>query len=248
MDMTSKELAYGPDANQHISIARPDVAGTGRPVVYVVHGGLSGDDISDTNLHAADLITQEGWGAVLVDYRDWGNPSPPSEQLADLNNAITWVTRNRSAFGFASRFAILGFSLGGYLTGLYNTSGYAMPRAVATLSPMVDPPSWPDTAPTHADIQTVIGCAEADCPDQWAAWSLLNRIAFASVSMAPWFHAQSPDEFVPLAQGQALEDQLATSNVTRKFDIMPAGSGHAAAYLDAVWPDVKAWFATYLAR
>ena len=90
---------------------------------------------------------------------------------------------------------MLGISLGGWLAGLMATRPTLQPNAVVTWSGLLDPLTYPD----HRVGTRLLGREYRDCP---TAWEQASPQVLADQYTSPWLVAQSPDERVPLDQGE----------------------------------------------
>ena len=114
-----------------------------------------------------------------------------------------------------------------------------MSRAVVTWSGLFDPV-------THTDPgvgERLFGCPYAEHEDEWDAGTPLELV---NPGNSPWLIAQSPDEKVPLDQGERMDAALEANGVDHQFVVMPPGSGHGKNYADLILPATVDWFWSYL--
>ena len=115
-----RDIAYG-DAGrrQMLDVYHPSGPGSGRPVLFQIHGG--GWVIGKKDEQALPLmnhLTERGWVCVALNYQLSPKVRFP-EHLIDCKRALAWVREHIHEYGGDPNFvAVTGGSAGGHLTSL----------------------------------------------------------------------------------------------------------------------------------
>jgi acetyl esterase/lipase len=234
----AKDVAYGTDYPQQVMDVRWQEGDTDAPLIVIVHGGWSGlkkNGFSDI----ATQLTQAGFVTAVPDFRDYGDPDSPA-QLRDVRTAIKYLKAHTDEYPFdLERIGVLGNSLGGWVAGIMGAEPILQPKAVVTWSGLFDPVTHTD--PTVGE--RLFGCPYEGNEEEWDAGTPLVLV---NPGNSPWLLAQSPDEKVPLDQGQRMDAALEANGVDHEFIVMPPGSGHGRQYSDLILPATIAWFWDHL--
>jgi acetyl esterase/lipase len=233
----AKDVPYGTDPQQIMDVRWPDNQADA-PLLVIIHGGWDG---SKKNGFAdiATLLTEAGFVTAVPDFRDYGDPDHPA-QLRDVRSAIVYLKAHTDEYPFdPARIGVLGNSLGGWLAGIMAAQTRLQPKAVVTWSGLFDPYTYPDDSVGPR----LFGCEYVDCPDKWDAGTPLLLV---NPGDSPWLLAQSPDEKVPLDQGERMDAALEANGVDHEFLVMPPGSGHGRQYSDLILDDTMDWFWSHL--
>jgi acetyl esterase/lipase len=115
-----KNVAYGPLGHRNkLDIYKPKKEGSGRPVLFQIHGG--GWVIGDKKQQAIPLmlhLAARGWVCVAANYRLSPRGTFP-DHLVDLKMALAWIKEHIAEHGGDPDFVIVtGGSAGGHLTAL----------------------------------------------------------------------------------------------------------------------------------
>jgi acetyl esterase/lipase len=115
-----KNVAYGPLGHRNkLDIYKPKKEGSGRPVLFQIHGG--GWVIGDKKQQAIPLmlhLAARGWVCVAANYRLSPRATFP-DHLVDLKKALAWIKEHIAEHGGDPDFVIVtGGSAGGHLTAL----------------------------------------------------------------------------------------------------------------------------------
>jgi acetyl esterase/lipase len=232
-----KDVPYGTDPQQIM-----DVRWLGNmvdaPLIVIIHGGWSGSKKGGF-ADIATLLTEQGFVTAVPDFRDYGDPDHPA-QLRDVRSAIMLLKDRADEYRFdPARIGVLGNSLGGWVAGIMGAETRLQPKAVVTWSGLFDPYTYPD--PTVGE--RLFGCPYQVDQDQW---DVGTPLVLVNPGNSPWLLAQSPDEKVPLDQGERMDAALTANGVDHKFVVVPPGSGHGRQYSDLVLQDTIDWFWSYL--
>lgn len=242
---------YLPDADSRKAV----------PVVVWVHGG-GWKNGSKENSKAA-WLAKEGFAVVSINYRLTDVAQWPA-QINDCREAVRWVRRNASVFGFdPDRIGAWGSSAGGHLVALMGTLPYPENESVSSrvravcdwygpTELLTMPPNNVGDGRTEEDVANsngakLLGCTVKDCPELAKKASAYYNV---SPDDAPFLimHGDE-DPGVPIQQSIQFHERLLKAGVPSQFEIVK-GAGHGGKLFDT--PEVKAtvwaFFDRYLRR
>ena len=233
----AKNVAYGTEPQQVMDVRWLSNV-VDAPLVVIVHGGWSGSKKGGF-ADVATALTEAGFVTAVPDFRDFGDPDHPA-QLRDVRSAIKYLKAHTDDYPFdPDRIGALGNSLGGWVAGIMGAETILQPKALVTWSGLFDPLTYPNDSVGPQ----LFGCEYVDCPDKWDAGTPLELV---NPGNSPWLIAQSPDEKVPLDQGERMDAALEANGVDHEFIVMPPGAGHGKNYADLILPATVDWFWSYL--
>jgi acetyl esterase/lipase len=116
----TRNVAYGPHGHRNkLDIYQPREEGSGRPVLFQIHGG--GWVVGDKREQAIPLMLHmaaRGWVCVAANYRLSPRATFP-DHLVDLKKALAWIREHIAEYGGDPDFVVVtGGSAGGHLTAL----------------------------------------------------------------------------------------------------------------------------------
>jgi acetyl esterase/lipase len=233
----AKNVPYDTDPQQLMDVRWLDNA-VDAPLIVIIHGGWSGlkkGGFADI----AVQLTEAGFVTAVPDFRDYGDPDHPA-QLRDVRTAIKYLKAHTDEYPFdPARIGALGNSLGGWVAGIMAAQTVLQPKAVVTWSGLFDPYSYPEPGVG----ERLFGCPYLECDTQWEVGTPLTLV---NPGNSPWLLAQSPDEKVPLDQGERMDAALEANGVDHEFVVMPPGAGHGKNFSDLILPATVDWFWSYL--
>lgn len=214
-----------------------------RPAIVVIHGGSwqHGDKSNINWRGVCQWFASEGFVAVSVNYRLVPAATFPA-QLDDVQAAVRWLRDPAQVQRYnidPDSIGAFGGSAGGNLAALLGTVGSgpwadgARVAAVADLSGPVDLREPIEATDSYnQDFAQVVldylGCASyADCPGAAKA----SPVFLADETDAPFFVAHSTDDFIPIAQADALVAALRDKGVDTTY-VTVTGALHSIAMLD----------------
>ncbi len=255
-------VASGAEVIKDIEYSRPDGysllldvylpedrAGKNAPVVVWVHGG--GWKNGSKEKSRADWLAEEGYAVVSINYRLTDVAQWPA-QIDDCREAVRWVRRNASVFGFdRDRIGAWGSSAGGHLVALMGTLPYPKNESVSSrviavcdwFGPtelLTMPPNNVGDGRTEEDVANsngakLLGCTVKDCPDLAKQASAYDNV---SKDDAPFLimHGDE-DPGVPIQQSIQFYERLKETGVPVQFEVVK-GAGHGGKLFET--PEVKA--------
>jgi acetyl esterase/lipase len=126
--VVQSDIAYANDTlrDHMLDIYIPPHAGKTLPLLIWIHGGgwTSGDKYGDMNNMKITLkaILDNGFAVASINYRYSTTALFPA-QIQDCNQAVNYLYENSGKYNFdKDKFAVIGFSAGGYLASLIATS------------------------------------------------------------------------------------------------------------------------------
>jgi acetyl esterase/lipase len=215
--------------------SRRDVS-TPQPTLVFFHGGFWVAGSKDTQLTALLPWLEKGWNVVNVGYR-LGGVAPAPAAAVDAFCALRFIQANAAMYNIdVNRLVASGQSAGGHLAltlGMLDNEGFdatcpagATPKVAAVIN-------WYGVS----DVADVIaGPNRNEVPARWftgmteaAALALAQRLSplgHVRDDLPPILTIQGDaDMVVPYAQGVALHDGLAATNVKHLLLTIPGG-GH----------------------
>jgi acetyl esterase/lipase len=233
----ANSVPYGTDPQQLMDVRWLSNA-KDAPLIVIVHGGWSGEKKGGFR-NIAMQLTRAGFVTAVPDFRDYGDPVHPA-QLEDVRSAILYLNAHTTEYPFdPARMGVLGNSLGGWVAGIMAAEKVLQPKAVVTWSGLFDPSTYPDPGVG----ERLFGCPYVGNEDEWDAGT---PVTLANPGNSPWLIAQSPDEKVPLDQGERMHAALEANGLDHDFVVMPAGSGHGKQYSPLILGDSVDWFRSHL--
>lgn len=145
-----------------------------RPTALLLHG-IPG---VEKNLDFAYALRDAGWNCLYFHYRGcWGSEGDYSLNglMDDVKQATEWVVKQPSVD--RERLALIGSSLGGYLT---LAAGAADPRfkALIALCPLIDPTNAPLQAETAGEFAAMLhGVSGEELRKQWSNLQAIPTLA-----------------------------------------------------------------------
>lgn len=224
--------ASGVELNLDI-YSRRDVS-TPQPTLLFFHGGFWVAGSKDTQLLALLPWLGKGWNVVNVGYR-LGGTAPAPAAVVDAFHALQFVHANAAMYNIdVDRIVASGQSAGGHLAltlGMldaqqYLGEGTAPPRVAAVIN-------WFGVT----DVADVIaGEHKSDTAARWFAGMPEAAALELAATLSPLKHVRDDlppiltiqgdaDTVVPYAQGLALHQALAATNVVNRLLTIPGG-GH----------------------
>ncbi len=220
----------------------------GAPVVVWVHGG--GWKNGSKEKPKAAWLAEEGYAVVSINFRLTDVAQWPA-QIDDCREAVRWVRRNASVFGFDSgRIGAWGSSSGGHLVALMGTLPYPENESVSSrVQAVCDwygptelltmPPNNVGEGRTEEDVANsngakLLGCTVKDCPELAKQASAYDNV---SKDDAPFLimHGDE-DPGVPVQQSIQFYERLRQSGVPAQLEVVK-GAGHGGKLFDT--PEVK---------
>lgn len=177
-------------AELHLDLYRPDAVEHPPVVVYVHGGGWSGGSKRDAerwrSAPVVEKLLADGQAVAAIDYRLAGGAVSLEEQIADVRDALRFLSWNAEELGLQSRgYALWGASAGGHLA-LMAASGFVseevpgldvgMVSRVLAWYPATDLKRMLRENPdTKSRRLAVIGPADVDGVDRWDLLSPLSH-------------------------------------------------------------------------
>jgi len=122
------DIAYAGDTlkRHNLDLYVPPHGGNSLPLLIWIHGGgwRAGNKYNDMNYMKSTLkaILEKGYAVASIEYRYSTTAIFPA-QIQDCNRAADFLYENSGKYSLdKSRFAVIGFSAGGYLASLLATS------------------------------------------------------------------------------------------------------------------------------
>lgn len=233
----------------------------GAPVVVWVHGG--GWKNGSKEKPKAAWLAEEGYAVVSINYRLTDVAEWPA-QIDDCREAVRWVRRNASVFGFdLDRIGTWGSSAGGHLVALMGTLPYPENESVSSrVQAVCDwfgptelltmPPNNVGEGRTEEDVANsngakLLGCTVKECPELARQASAYDNV---SKDDAPFLimHGDE-DPGVPIQQSIQFYERLRKTGVPVQYEVVE-GAGHGGKLFDTpeVKATVRAFFDQYLKR
>lgn len=221
-----KDLVYGNNDKVKLDLYQPiSLNGHAAEVVILLHGGgwTSGDKSFLTP--TVNTLLREGKNLAIVNmnYRvDSRAGDLLSLQLADLQNAIRFLTENASKYNLRTdNYRLVGFSAGGHiaLTYAYRTTETAVKTVVAISAPtelaikeLLDKSLWPN-------VEILLGQKYGDSVEVFKNASPFHLASFRSPKTMLIYGQK--DVLVSSQQGELLARKLSLMQVSCKFNVVP---------------------------
>ncbi len=192
----------------------------------------------------AAWLAEEGYAVVSINYRLTDVAQWPA-QIDDCREAVRWVRRNASVFGFDSdRIGTWGSSAGGHLVALMGTLPYPENESVSSrvlavcdwFGPtelLTMPPNNVGEGRTEEDVANsngakLLGCTVKECPELARQASAYDNV---SKDDAPFLimHGDE-DPGVPIQQSIQFYERLRKTGVPVQFEVVE-GAGHGGSFL-----------------
>lgn len=109
-----RDVRYGPGNRHRLDVYRPTYTAPGTPVVIFVHGGAWNTGNKDMYFFAARSLVDQGYVAVLPNYRLFPTVSYPAF-VEDTARAVAWTLENIHKYsGDPGKVFLMGHSAGAY--------------------------------------------------------------------------------------------------------------------------------------
>lgn len=213
--------------------SRRDVS-TPQPTLMFFHGGFWVAGGKDNQLTALLPWLEKGWNVVNVGYR-LGGTAPAPAAVVDAFHALQYLQANAAMYNIdVDRIVTSGQSAGGHLAlalGMLDGAQYV--GADTTLPQVAAVINWYGVT----DVGDVIaGEHKSEAAARWFAGMSETAVLDLAASLSPLNHVRNDlppiltiqgdaDMVVPYAQGVALHEALATTNVANQLLTVPGG-GH----------------------
>ncbi len=214
---TLSNLHYGPDPAQVLDVYLPAAPQTGRPVIFMVHGGAW--RIGDKTNHSVVKTKvrrwlKQGWVFISTNYRLLPTADPYT-QAADVAKALAYAQSHSAEWGAdASKFILMGHSSGAHLVSLLATNSTLSDHL--QLSPILGS-VWLDSA--ALDVSLIMQQAHSrfydkafgTSPDYWQKVSALEHLN-KDIKPIALICSTQRDDSCPQAQSLAIKaEQLGVS-------------------------------------
>ncbi len=228
-----------------LDVCLPDDAATAdRAAILAIHGGSwrRGDKSDPDQQAVCRWLAAAGYVTFSVNYRLAPAASFP-EPLDDVRTALAWMREPAQLDRFQvdpGRIGVLGESAGanlGALLGLGGTGSWTEGTRVAAVAALSAPSDLRSAISTTAGYTgdfaraqlDYLGCSTfTDCATAAAA----SPITLVDSTDPPFFVAHAVDEFLPIAQSEALVAALREAGVPTTY-VAVDGSRHALELLDS---------------
>ncbi|QSW90625.1 prolyl oligopeptidase family serine peptidase [Flavobacterium endoglycinae] len=221
-------LAYGKSSQQILDLYVPKGSLKDVPVVILIHGGSwSMGGLEYTQKHAQD-IANKGFVVANVDYRYINDTISAKDLLADIDAAITYVSKNSSKYGYVKKgYHIVGISAGAHLSLLYGYTYKNIKSITALCAPSrLDSPEVLEFMKKNGrlDIIEKLAGTRIDSSGDNSALTMISP--FSNISNIPTLliHGDT-DNIVNVSQSQNLYNELKRKGVETKL-IIREGKGH----------------------
>ncbi|MEN2413929.1 alpha/beta hydrolase family protein [Flavobacterium mesophilum] len=223
-------LAYGKSSQQILDLYVPNGNLKDVPVVILLHGGSwSMGGLEYTNKHAQD-IANKGFVVANVDYRYVNDTISAKDLLADIDAAVTYVSKTSSKYGYAKKgFHIVGISAGAHLALLYGYTKKNMKSITALCAPSrLDSPEMIALRKNNGRLDIIEKLAGTKINPNGNNAALTKISPFSNISNIPTLliHGNA-DNVVNVSQSQNLYNELKKKGVETKL-IIREGKGHDA--------------------
>jgi acetyl esterase/lipase len=113
----TSDIAYGPDARQHLDVYRPR-SGDHRPVVVFFYGGSWSAGVKSQYAFVGAALAARGYVTAIPDYRLFPQVRFP-DFVVDCASAVAWVQQHASEFGGdPDRIVLMGHSAGAHIAAM----------------------------------------------------------------------------------------------------------------------------------
>lgn len=221
-------LAYGKSSQQVLDLYIPKGNLKNAAVVILVHGGSwSMGGLEYTSKHAQD-IANKGFVVANVDYRYVSETISAKDLLADIDAAVTYVSKTSGKYGYSKKgYHIVGISAGAHLALLYGYTKKNMKSITALCAPSrLDSPEALEIRKNsgHLDIMEKLAGTKIDPSGDITALTKISP--FSNISNIPTLliHGNA-DNVVNVSQSQNLYNELKRKGVEAKL-VIREGKGH----------------------
>jgi acetyl esterase/lipase len=228
----TRDLAYGPEARQHLDVYRPEAAGT-HPIVVFFYGGSWSMGRKAQYAFIGAALASRGYVTVIPDYRLYPEVRFPAF-VDDSAQAVAWIYQHAHELGAdPSRIVLMGHSAGAHMAALLALDSTYLNRAGVPGSSIAGLVGLSGPYALDPNTDTLRTIFSSPCtPDDW------QPVHFASSAAPPTLllHGLKDDVVYPM-HTEKLRDALLSRGVDVETHLYP-GRGHA---------DTAASF-TYIAR
>lgn len=202
--------------------------GLPRPGILLIHGGAWSSFDKSTMWPLAHFLAIAGFVAIPVDYRLFNNDiNHWPAQLDDVQMAVRWVRANSAKYNIdRNHIGAYGHSAGGQLAlllGMLDTrdnSDPALAKYSSKVQAVVDA-AGPTEFSTQGDpdgVKYLASFLNADFAKHPEVWRDASPISHVAKSNAPILIIHgTKDEWVPVAEADALNDALKKAGATVQF-------------------------------
>ena len=202
------------------------------PVVIWVHGG--GWKNGSKDRCPAAYLAQGDMAVVSINYRLTDKGQWPA-QINDCYEAVRWVRKNASIYGFGEKIGVWGSSAGGHLVSLMGTRDFDGDETVSSkVQAVCDffgpsdlltmPPNMIANGRTREDVEKsngalLLGKPIVDVPALAKDASALHQVSKGDAPFLIVHGEQDPG--VPIAQSKQLHEKLQQAGVESTFIALP---------------------------
>ncbi|WPO80719.1 alpha/beta hydrolase [Flavobacterium sp. KACC 22761] len=221
-------LEYGKSPQQILDLYVPNGNLKDVPVVILLHGGAwSMGGLEYTTKHAQD-IANKGFVVANLDYRYVNETISAKDLLADIDNAVAYVSKTSSKYGYAKKgYHIVGISAGAHLALLYGYTKKNMKSITALCAPSrLDSPEALELRKNSGHLDIIEKLAGAKINPTGNNVALTKISPFSNISNTPTLliHGNA-DDLVDVSQSKNLYNELKRKGVETKL-IIREGKGH----------------------
>lgn len=221
-------LSYGKSSQQILDLYVPKEDIKNLPVVILIHGGSwSMGGLEYTKKHAED-IANKGFVVANVDYRYANDTVSAKDLLADIDAAVTYVSKKSKKYGYAKKgYHIVGISAGAHLALLYGYTKKNMKSITALCAPSrLDSPEVLEFRKKNGRFDIIEKLAGSKIGSSGDNAAITKISPFSNISNIPTLliHGDA-DNVVDVSQSQNLYNELKRKGVETKL-IIREGKGH----------------------
>ncbi len=250
------DVEYGTAAGQALLMDVYSPPGGGvQPALVLIHpGGFVGGDKADADfVRVAEFYAEQGFVVFSINYRSARENFPYPAQVEDAKQAVSFIRSNAEELGVdPARIGALGASAGGTIAASVGMEGEGSLSEGTRVAAVV---SWSGALDLLSVARGNLDAAEGVCTyvtgercqrefrgDPAALEQVIielqprleaaSPITHVDASDPPMFISNSPSEFIPFDQAEAMATTLEEVGVANEFFTAPGG--HALAYTDSV--------------
>ncbi|CAN5234387.1 hypothetical protein BH20ACT24_BH20ACT24_15220 [soil metagenome] len=250
------DVEYGTAAGQALlmDVYSPPGGGINPALVLIHPGGFVGGDKADAAfVRVAEFYAGQGFVVFSINYRSARENFPYPAQVEDAKQAVSFIRSNAEEFGVdPARIGTLGASAGGTIAASVGMEGEGSLGEGSRVAAVV---SWSGALDLLSVARGNLDAAEGVCTyitgercqrqfrgDPAALEGVIaelqprleaaSPISHVDSSDPPMFIANSPSEFIPFDQAEAMATTLDEAGIANEFFTAPGG--HALAYTDSV--------------
>ena len=206
-------------------------------VVICSGGGLNTVASIGEAIPMAMKLYEAGISAFVLEYRCGANARADQPE-DDLGRAVRYILENRELFGVGEKYAVAGFSAGGYVAGLFGTEhlgykkyGCPRPAAMVLSYPVITMGSW-----THAMTRQNLLGEKSDDSRAQAYYSIEKHVSGNYPPVYMW-QSEADDE-VPVQNTQLLKEALEEAGVPCTYRTWP-GTAHGTGIAEGT--EAESW-------